>query len=102
MSRAEALVQVIADKAGMWTADEYRRVFPNLDADDRDDFPEDVARAICEHLGVDVLRETVSSLRWTASTFGPGTIRHQQWTDRADAIATLLEAAGISRDGETT
>lgn len=54
--RGDALVQVIADKAGMWTADEYRRVFPNLDADDRDDFPEDEARAyeLSESMGRDL------------------------------------------------
>ena len=53
-----------------------------------------VLRAIVEELGAGTLRETVSSLRFTASTFGPNTSRHQQWTARADTLSTLLEAAG--------
>ena len=57
-----------------------------------------VARAICEHLGVEVLRETVGALNWTASGFNPGTVRYDQWRARADAIATLLEAADIDKD----
>ena len=85
-------MDVLADEAGMYREEEFAEKFPGAY---RVRSPEAVARAICEHLGTDLLRETVSALRWTASTHPPGTARHAQWTARADAIATLLEAGGI-------
>jgi len=38
----------------------------------------------------EVLRSTVSSLRWTATTFPEDSLRQQQWTKRADAVEALV------------
>ena len=50
------------------------------------------ARAICEHLGL--TWDMVAAIRTTADHMGP---IDRQARDGADAIATLLEAAGIER-----
>lgn len=66
-----------------------------------------IARAICEHLGIDW--EDVRTLHEMARYFDTGADNYEitgqvaLWAQaKSEALATLLEAAGIPRDGETT
>lgn len=83
--RAKALREVIGESCGRWYQDGGHR--------------SDVAHAICEHLGLsweDVERLDDAALDLSGK--GLGGIRRAGHIDSVrDAIATLLEAAGIER-----
>lgn len=99
--RADALVRLIAKEAGLHTKESYAQRFPDEDIERRVLRAEHVARAICEHLGIDGgMVFHVSSIMEQNGVDMPleyDTIAKGRNVDAGRAIATLLEAAGVER-----